>query len=456
MHRRDFLATLGSLGITLGTSPILQAAGNDSVIRDVGGIDPTLVKDAHRLEIAPISLEIAKGQVLKTVGYNGGSPGPVLRMREGMPTALEVLNRTAYSETVHPHGQHVPVEIDGTPHEGSPVIPPGGHYRFLFTPGPAGTRWYHSHVHTHGDEARGLYSGQQGVIIVANGKDPGNYDQEVVLITHEWEKLIRSMSGEDAAGPTFSINGKALGHAEPLRVRQGERVLFRVVNGNAEEEIHLFLPGHEFEVIALDGNPVPRRAKVNVIRLGSGERVDALVDMRNPGIWVLGDVREKFRNKGLGMVVEYRDQKGRPQWRSPGRSDWDYTLFGSRDSVREPDEQIELVFDRGPRTENRPWQINGKPFWDQEPYQLQLGRRYRLVFRDKSNRLHPLHLHRHSFELANVEGKPTSGIIKDTVCIEPNGYVAVDFVADQKGLSLFHCHMQNHMEKGFMSLFQAS
>lgn len=454
MDRREFLRLFGASAATLAVPTVAWSAAFSEEIKSFGHLDATSIRDVHRLRISPVSLEIADNQVLRTVGYDGGSPGPILRMRAGVPTALEVTNQTELPETVHPHGMHVPAVVDGTPHENSPVIPPGGRYRFLFKPGPTGTRWYHSHSHAGGENTSGLYTGQQGVLIVEGQGEPGGYDREVILMTHDWRKFIRATKGKDALGPTYTINGKALGFGEPVRVRQGERALFRIVNGNAEEVMYLALPGHRFIIVALDGNPVPQPQTVEVLRMGSGERIDAIVEMDNPGIWIFGDVRDKRRGDGLGIIVEYADKNGQPQWQSPKRQDWDYTQFGKTGPVIEPDERIEMVFDRGEKSGKRPWRINGKPFWDQETYKLRVGKRYRLIFKDKSNRLHPLHLHRHSFELTNVEGKPTAGIIKDTVCIEPNGHVEVDFVADQPGLSLFHCHMQNHMNKGFASLFE--
>ena len=54
-----------------------------------------------------------------------------------------------------------------------------------------------------------------------------------------------------------SFNDKALGHGEPIRVKTGERVLFHVLNASATDDVRLALPGHDFQVIALDGNPVP-------------------------------------------------------------------------------------------------------------------------------------------------------------------------------------------------------
>ena len=67
-----------------------------------------------------------------------------------------------------------------------------------------------------------------------------------------------------------SINGKALGYGEPLRVKEGQRVLFHILNASATENVQFALPGHKFYVIALDGNPVPCPGQVSV--LGSWRR----------------------------------------------------------------------------------------------------------------------------------------------------------------------------------------
>ncbi len=62
----------------------------------------------------------------------------------------------------------------------------------------------------------------------------------------------------------FSINDKALGAGEPIRVNPGERVMFHFLNASGIENRHLALPGHKFNVIALDGNPVPTPAAVDI------------------------------------------------------------------------------------------------------------------------------------------------------------------------------------------------
>ena len=58
------------------------------------------------------------------------------------------------------------------------------------------------------------------------------------------------------------------------------------------------------------------------------------------------------------------------------------------------------------------------------------------------------------WELVEINGKKTAGIIKDTVVVPYYGRAIVDFTANQPGLSLFHCHIQQHMDYGFKALFR--
>ena len=121
----------------------------------------------------------------------------------------------------------------------------------------------------------------------------------------------------------FTINGRMLGHGEPVRVKAGERVLFHVLNGSATEIRSLALPGHSFQVVALDGNSLATPTQVPVLWIGAGERVSAIVEMTRPGVWVLGDVSDD-RGHGMGVVVEYAGAKGKPQWSAPPPFKWNW------------------------------------------------------------------------------------------------------------------------------------
>ena len=98
--------------------------------------------------------------------------------------------------------------------------------------------------------------------------------------------------------------------------------------------------------------------------------------------------------------------------------------------------------------------VNGKPYPHENEFLLKQGARYRLVLRNRTDDAHPIHLHRHQLELVDFNGKPTSGVIKDTVVVPFYGRTTVDFTANQPGLTLFHCHIQAHMDYGFKALFR--
>jgi FtsP/CotA-like multicopper oxidase with cupredoxin domain len=103
--------------------------------------------------------------------------------------------------------------------------------------------------------------------------------------------------------------------------------------------------------------------------------------------------------------------------------------------------------------------INNVPFSMEkmEPlFRLTHGRRYRLRLRNGTDDIHPIHLHRHSFEITSIAGMPTAGVIKDVAMLGSFQEMTIDFTADQPGPSLFHCHMQNHMDSGFMALFECT
>jgi FtsP/CotA-like multicopper oxidase with cupredoxin domain len=361
-------------------------------------------------------------------------------------------------------------------------VPPHGSRSYRFTPTPAGTRWYHTHTMSMEDLHRGSYTGMYGFLVVEGANNAGQFDQEHYLALRDWEPYFSNQVMDnddlDATGPQpekpavmdtrqpgmevaadiYSINDKALGAGDPIRVKPGERVLFHVLNASAIEIRHLALPGHKFNVIALDGNPVPTPAAVDVLMVGPGERVDAWVEMKQPGVWILGAPEDPVREGGLGIVVEYANQRRTPQWTPPPKSNWDYTLFGKPPSQSAPAERLDMVFEKVPRGAGKfnTFTVNGKSYPHDQEFLLKKGTRYRLTFHNRTDDAHPLHLHRHQLEIAEIYGKPTSGVIKDTVVVPTYGRASVDFTADQPGPTLFHCHIQQHMDFGFKALLRYS
>jgi FtsP/CotA-like multicopper oxidase with cupredoxin domain len=484
MDRRQFLNAAGLTALASGLP-----AGDLTVAAARQPAD-------HTIRIGTALIEVGPQRFLSMTAYNGQFPGPLLRFRQGRRTVVDIYNDTDTPEQLHWHGQRVPDSVDGAAEERTPWILPHGMRRELLIPGPSGFRFYHTHVRAGSNLDLGQYGGEVGPVYIEPAHDPGAYDREVFLTLKEFEpffsqggdmaldflspsaadpqlkgqgeaamraSLARGMKkGFEVGYRIFTINGRQLGFGEPVRVKHGERVLFHVLNGSATEIRSLALPGHRFKVVALDGNPVPHPTEVPVLWIGTAERVSAVVEMSYPGVWVLGDLDDDDRGRGMGIVVEYAGSTGKPVWRAPPPARWDYRFFA--DPHRQPpppDHTIEMLIAKDNAADhgfNR-WTINGTAF-DMKTmpvaWRLRRGRRYRLRMRNASDDIHPMHLHRHTFELTQIDGAPTAGVLKDVALLGGYQTMDIDFTADQPGLTLFHCHMQLHMDFGFMGLFETT
>jgi FtsP/CotA-like multicopper oxidase with cupredoxin domain len=444
MNRRTFL---GQAGAAVAGATFASAFGWAQSQPDVN------------LEIAPLQLEIAPKKLIHTIAYNGRVPGPLIRWPEGKPIVIEVRNRTAVPEIVHWHGLEISSEMDGAAEEGSPMIPAGGQFRYTFTPRPAGFRWYHTHAFAGHDLKRGTYTGQFGCFYIEPKVDPGSYDQEIFLTLHDWNAYLAGGgdASMDAAYDYSTIDDRMLGFADPLQVREGQRVLLHLLNASPSMIHWLALAGHELTVVAMDGNPVPSPSPMPALRLGPAERVAAVATMNHPGTWILGETRDSMRKAGLGVVVEYANQQGKPRWIDPPETLWDYRRFAKPQAmIRQPDQVIPLRFESKFHGQGAvaTWTINGKSFPQTDTIMLKKGLKYRLQMLNRSGDDHPLHLHRHTFEVTSINAQPLAGLNKDVVIVPANETLEVDFVADNPGATLFHCHNQTHMDFGFMTLFR--
>jgi FtsP/CotA-like multicopper oxidase with cupredoxin domain len=158
----------------------------------------------------------------------------------------------------------------------------------------------------------------------------------------------------------------------------------------------------------------------------------------------------------MGIIFEYAGKSGEPQWVASSATAWDYRIFGEQPTALQAAEPLRLVFRKifaGHRWVDK-WSINGKSWPKADPIRVHTNTRYRLVFDNQSDEAHPVHMHRHTFEVTKVEGALTSGVYKDVVVVRPHTQIEADLVADNPGPSLFHCHQQMHMDFGFMALME--
>ena len=416
------------------------------------------------LQIAPYTLEASPKHHIQTLAYNGQVPGPLIRMREGQQQTVEIHNQSTELEIVHWHGLFLPSDIDGAMEEGTPMIAAGASTRYTMLPKPAGFRWYHTHTFAGKNLTKAQYGGLHGFLLIEAAENAAPFDREIFLGLHDWKGQF--VGGDDGyMNPVYdvtTINGKMLGFGDPIKVKQGERVMMHILNSSPTELHWISFSGHSFRVIALDGNPVPNQQLVSMLRIAPAERVSAIVEMNNPGVWVLGEVRKHVQATGMGVVMEYANATGKPVWIQVKELRWNYRDFAETapPTRGRKVKTVELVFDskfQGHGNEEL-WRINGLPYPQNstpaESPHLQAGERYRLIMTNKSMDDHSMHLHRHTFEVRRLEdGAEIAGLRKDVVLVPRGKTVEVEFDANNPGKTLFHCHQQDHMDRGFMMVF---
>jgi FtsP/CotA-like multicopper oxidase with cupredoxin domain len=153
LNRRKFLAVTGTSAAGAAPASVPQFSSLAAL---------PLAKPDLTLRIAPVTLELAKGVVYKTVGCNGKVPGPILRTKEGKRITVDVHNDTDTAELVDWHGQFVASDVDGSDEGGTPMVPAHGRRQYTFEPGPIRTRWYHTHMPSKGNLDIASFSGQYG------------------------------------------------------------------------------------------------------------------------------------------------------------------------------------------------------------------------------------------------------------------------------------------------------
>jgi FtsP/CotA-like multicopper oxidase with cupredoxin domain len=218
-----------------------------------------------------IKWEVAPGQLVNAMAYNGQVPGPQIRVSEGERVRVVLKNQMTQSTAMHFHGLELPNDIDGVPFITQPVVKPGESRTMEFTVpiGNSGSHMYHSHHNSATQVGLGLL----GAFIV-EPKHPRpieKVDREYVFILND-----------GAHGYTF--NGKSFPATEPLTAKLGEKIRIRYMNeGMMIHPMHLH--GMHMTIIDKDGWAQPQPWKCDTLNIAPGERYDVIVNCNNPGTW---------------------------------------------------------------------------------------------------------------------------------------------------------------------------
>ncbi len=273
----------------------------------------------YNLTVDPV--EIDTGEFSRSgIGFNGASPGPVLRFREGEEVTINVTNNLDQDTSVHWHGLILPYQQDGVPKISYPGIAPGETFTYRFPITQSGTYWFHSHSGF--QEPDGAYG---AIIIEPEEREPYRFDREYVIQLadahpHSGDRIMRNLKmmpdyynrqqrtlldffddaeekGVDAAlrdrgdwgdmrmmptdiedlqGFTPLINGKGPEQNWTGLFRPGERVRLRFINSSAMTYFDIRIPGLKLTVVQADGNDV-QPVVVDEFRIAVAETYDVIV-----------------------------------------------------------------------------------------------------------------------------------------------------------------------------------
>jgi CopA family copper-resistance protein len=269
-------------------------------------------------------VKIDTGDFVKDgIGYNGASPGPVLRFKEGEEVTINVKNNLRETTSIHWHGLILPYQQDGVPTISYDGIKAGETFTYNFPIVQSGTYWFHSHSGF--QEPDGAYG---AIVIEPKGREPFRYDREyVVQLTdkhpHSGDRIMRNLKMmpdyynrmqrtagdffadvskkglgatlsdrsdwgdmrmmptdiEDVQGFTPLINGKGPKQNWTGIFKPGERVRLRFINSSAMTYFDIRIPGLKMTVVNADGNNV-RPVTIDEFRIAVAETYDVIVRPR--------------------------------------------------------------------------------------------------------------------------------------------------------------------------------
>ncbi len=419
--------------------------------------DPRIVEIDLDARVAEV--EIAPGKRVKAWTYNGGLPGPLVRVRVGDRLIAHFSNHLPQPTTVHWHGVRVPIEMDGVPDLSQPEVQPGSSFTYDFVVRDAGLYWYHPHVMSAAQVGFGLY----GPLLVEDPDDGVGVADELVLVLSDIALDERgNLEAPDSGGPAGMVFGREGSHVlvngrrgGSLTARDGAPQRWRVVNAAKSRYFNLDLEGLEFTKIGGDGGLQEYPEQSRNLVLAVGERADLIVTPRPAPTRQLV-LRSLLYNRGYGSV-EYRDIEdlltvriadalpySGPPPPKVARSIAPLTRAGAT--------EVNLKFTLAQTREGFEYGINGVPFAKAKPVRAAVGETQIWEVTNTTKWSHPLHLHGFFFQVLDDKGAPVRPIVwKDTVNIPFEKTVRLLVHFDERpGNWMYHCHILDHAEGGLM------
>lgn len=422
--------------------------------------DPDVVE--VELLVTEDAVALTRDRWTEVLAYRDGAapesapqlPGPLIEAKRGDRLIIHLRNELELeATTLHLHGVRLPAELDGNPMVSGATFP-GESYTADLVLRDAGLFWYHPHINTETQMARGL----KGPILV-HEPDAPPVDAERVLVLDavdlDDDAQLRIDASDDdimfgRRGDLVLVNGAP---RPTLVTTAGTTERWRVVNASNGRFFELALAGAGLTVIGGDGGPAAAPRELTRLPIAPGERLDVLVRYPDvPSDLTLESLEVPRGHGGIDPAITLMDVLldepaasvaaapsafTRPLARLPVD---DATPLRTLELSGELDGPLGPVF----RINEQVWPFN-------DPIYAELGavERWRIVNTSPGD--HPFHLHGAFFQVIARDGAPREpDVWKDTVAIGPEGEVTLAVRHEAPGRWMFHCQIPEHADRGMM------
>jgi len=470
------LGALGVAGVVTGGAGLFQTRSVAPFALEPGSVfaEPPVLRSRNgvlrvELDAAQRELELA-GRRATVLSYNGGVPGPTLRLRPGDHLQVTVVNRLTAPTNLHVHGLHVSPEGNGD----NPFVSIGPgetfdyDYRLAEDHSP-GAYWYHPHLH--GLAADQVFGGLYGAILVEDDQTvPSTRERLMVVsdLTLDADGHIRpttrrvAMMGRE--GELLLVNGQL---NPQMSARPGERERWRVVNACTSRYLRLALPGQQLQLLGIDSGALTRPLDIEEVLLAPGNRADLLVTMRagTSELRTLGYDRGSMGMMGMmgsstarssraqtlaALTIEGSATPSQPDVPDrPGPAD-----LREQELARRRELTLGMGMGMGM---GMGFTIDGKEFDHERTDQsVRAGTVEEWTIRNTAPMDHPFHLHVWPMQVVEQDGAPVGRPTRrDVVNVPAGGQTVVRIAFDTfTGRTVYHCHILDHEDAGMMGVIE--
>lgn len=476
------LGGLGLAGVVAGGAGLLWTLSPASTGQVQSGrafAQPPELRSANgllqvRLDIARAAVQIG-GLSASALSFNGGIPGPTLRVKAGDRLGVTLRNGLDDPTNLHVHGLHVSPEGNGD----NPfvMIEPGESFDYEYllpADHPPGLYWYHPHHH--GFVADQVFGGLYGAIIV-EGTESIEVARERLLVISDISldglgriptvSPMEQMLGRE--GELVLVNGQL---NPRLTARPGERERWRILNACVSRYLHLRLDGQRVQLLGVDFGRLGAPETVDAIVLAPGNRADLLVTMVE-GTAELETLSYDRGGPGGMMGAVEQPRSGTPTARTSLAT---LTVAGVRVApapdvlVQQAPRDVrgravtarrELTFAMGMGTmmggsgSMMSFTIDGREFDpDRVDATVEAGSVEEWTLTNTSPMDHPVHLHVWPMQVVESAGRALDTVVwQDVVNVPARGQVRVRIAFDDfVGRTVYHCHILDHEDAGMMGV----